>query len=152
MMQHNIEESQLSLYEGDQSKLYSGVFNPHRNEDVRSEGSKKQIRRIWTITLYLAIITSLEIGMGLWNYAGSPLSHPVSVTLFVIMTILKAYLIVDVFMHLGDELRTFVIAVLIALVFFVWFIIALLAEGDFWLRINQTQGNAIKTEQVSPKK
>ncbi|SRR5690554_1742540 len=148
MANHNTEETQLSLYEGDQSKLYSGVFNTHKDEDVKSPESKKQIKRIWMITLYLAIITALEIGQGLWNYVGSPLSHPVSVTLFILMTLLKAYLIVDVFMHLGDELRTFVMAVLIPLVFFVWFIIGFLADGAFWLKMNQTRGNSISIEEV----
>lgn len=151
MAHHNQEETQLSLYEGDQSALYSREFNPHRFEPVTSEGSKKTIRHIWMITLWLAIITILEIGQGLWNYVGSPLGHYFSVTLFVIMTLIKAYLIIKIFMHLGDELKSFIYAVGIPMIFFIWFIIALLAEGEFWLRMNKTQGNSLPlVEQVQP--
>lgn len=143
MAHHNQEETQLSLYEGDQSTLYSREFNTHRYEDVKSEASKKTIRKIWTITLWLAFITILEIGQGLWNYVGSPIGHNMSIALFIIMTLIKAYLIIDIFMHLGDELRTFVYAVAIPMIFFIWFIIGLLADGSFWLKMNHTQGYSL---------
>ena len=45
MAHHNQEETQLSLYEGDQSALYSREFNTHRYEDVKSEASKRQFER-----------------------------------------------------------------------------------------------------------
>lgn len=143
MAHHNQEETQLSLYEGDQSALYSREFNEHRYEDVKSEESKKAIRNIWKITLWLAIITLLEIGQGLWNYAGSPIPHYLSVTLFVIMTLIKAYLIIKIFMHLGDEKKPFVYAIALPMIFFIWFIIGLLADGDFWLKMNKTRGNSL---------
>lgn len=149
MAHHNQEETQLSLYEGDQSSLYSREFNPHRFESVDSSESKKTIKNIWMITLWLAVITILEIGQGLWNYVGSPIGHYFSVTLFVVMTLIKAYLIIKLFMHLGDELKSFIYAVAIPMIFFIWFIIALLAEGEFWLRMNKTRGNSLPlTEQV----
>ena len=49
----------------------------------------------------------------------------------------------------GDEKKNFVMAVVIPLSLFVWFIIAFLADGNFWLRMNNTQAHT-KTEQ--PKK
>jgi cytochrome c oxidase subunit IV len=57
---------------------------------------------------------------------------------FLTLTLLKAGYIVSIFMHLGDELRNFLITVLIPLTLFIWFIIAFLADGGFWLHMNQT--------------
>ncbi len=125
------------LYEGDQSKLYSGLMSHHHGESIKSEGSKKQIGRLMKVTVILSIVTVLEVFLGLkGNTWGVP--HIVTATLFLIMTILKAAYIVKVFMHLGDEIRNMVITVLIPLTLFVWFIIAFLADGGFWLHMNNT--------------
>ena len=39
-------------------------------------------------------------------------------------------------MHLGDEVKNFFITIMIPLVLFVWFIIAFLADGGWWLHQN----------------
>ena len=123
------------LYEGDQSKLYSGLMSHHRGESIKSEGSKKQIGRLMKVTLLLSVITILEVGLGLFgNSMGVP--HWITASLFLIMTMFKAAYIVKVFMHLGDETRNMIITVLIPLTLFVWFIIAFLADGGFWLHMN----------------
>jgi hypothetical protein len=43
-------------------------------------------------------------------------------------------------MHLGDETKNMIITVLIPLTLFVWFIIAFLADGGFWLHMNNWSG------------
>jgi hypothetical protein len=40
-------------------------------------------------------------------------------------------------MHLGDELKGMIMTILIPLTLFIWFIIAFLYDGGFWLQINQ---------------
>jgi cytochrome c oxidase subunit IV len=60
----------------------------------------------------------------------------IAATIFLVLTLVKAGLIVKVFMHLGDEKKNFVTLVLLPLTFFIWFIIAFLADGHFWLQIN----------------
>jgi cytochrome c oxidase subunit IV len=127
------------LYEGDQSKLYSGLMSHHHGESIKSEGSKKQVGRIMKVTVLLSIITIVEVGLGL---VGSKLGvpHVVTATLFLLMTLFKAAYIVKVFMHLGDETKNMVITVLIPLTLFIWFIIAFLADGGFWLHMNNTSG------------
>ena len=66
----------------------------------------------------------------------------------LLLTVLKAGFIVSVFMHLGDEIKGFILTVLIPLVLFVWFIIAFLADGNFWLHMNQTTPARPHIEQV----
>jgi cytochrome c oxidase subunit 4 len=137
MGHHNSTEDLRSLYEGDQSKLYSGALAHHH--DINSSESKAQVKRIWMITLYLSIITFVEVMIGLYG-KGWGLGHYLMITTFLLLTVLKAYLIVKVFMHLGDEFKNFITMILLPLIFFVWFIIAFLADGSFWLWINQASG------------
>ncbi len=47
-----------------------------------------------------------------------------------ILTIAKAYYIVSVFMHLGDEIRNMIMTIVVPLLLFVWFIIAFIADGN----------------------
>jgi len=132
MSGHNNEHSIQHLYEGDQSKLYSGVMQHHT--DVNSEESKNQVSRIWKIFWILLAITVAEVIMGMFFSHQMP--KGLVAFLFLSLTLLKAGYIVAVFMHLGDELKNFMVTVLIPLVLFVWFIIAFLADGGFWLRMN----------------
>lgn len=146
MSAHHQPESVQSLYEGDQSKLYSGWLHPH--EDVKSTNSKKKIRNIWMITLYLSILTIVEVGMGLTEYFyGDHLNRTMMITLFMFLTLVKAYLIVKIFMHLGDETKFFARTVILPLILLLWVIVAYLYEGNYWLRMNKTTAGAVKIEQ-----
>lgn len=132
MSAHHNSDSIQHLYEGDQSKLYSGVMAHHT--DVSSPESKSQIKRIWKVFWILLVITVVEVIMGM--FFSHDLPKALVVFFFLALTVLKAGYIVSVFMHLGDEFKGFIITVLIPLFLFVWFIIAFLADGGFWLRMN----------------
>lgn len=135
MSQHHSESSAQHFYEGDQSALYSGLMNHHFGHDLQSEGSKTQVGRIWKVFWILLVITIAEVIMGMFFSHQMP--KALVATFFLGLTLLKAGYIVSVFMHLGDELKNFMIAVLIPLVLFIWFIIAFLYDGGFWLDMNQ---------------
>jgi cytochrome c oxidase subunit IV len=122
--------SEFSHYEADQSALYSGGHH----QDINSADSKSKVKKIWMITLYLTIITIIEVIIGL--YVSGHMSKLYVNSGFIIMTLLKAYLIVKVFMHLGDEFKNMIMTIIIPLSLFIWFIIAFLADGSFWLEIN----------------
>ncbi len=133
MSAHNHDSnSTLHLYEGDQSKLYSGVMSHHT--DVTSPESKKQIGRIWRVFWILLVITIAEVSLGLLFSYSMP--RAILNSIFLILTVVKAAWIVSVFMHLGDEVKSFMIMILIPLVLFIWFIIAFLYDGGFWLDMN----------------
>lgn len=138
MSAHSTNSSDVQvLYEGDQSKLYSGLMSHHRGESIDGQASKKQIGRLMKVTLILSVVTVLEVILGLTGNAYG-LPHWITASLFLIMTVFKAAYIVKVFMHLGDEVKNMIITVLIPLTLFVWFIIAFLADGSFWLHMNTT--------------
>ncbi len=132
MSQHHNQNEIQHYYEGDQSKLYSGIMQHHT--DVNSPESKKQIGRIWKVFWILLVVTLVEVVLGMF------FSHQMPKALvaffFLALTILKAGYIVAIFMHLGDEIKSFLIMVLIPLTLFIWFIIAFLADGGFWLFMN----------------
>lgn len=131
---HSNEHDTLHYYEGDQSKLYSGIMSHH--DDVKSPESKKQIKRIWKVFWILLVVTVVEVVMGMFFSQSMP--RGVLNALFLILTMFKAGYIVAVFMHLGDEFKNFIVMILIPLALFVWFIIAFLADGDFWLFMNNS--------------
>jgi cytochrome c oxidase subunit IV len=125
--------SGFSNYEADQSALYSGGHH----QDSNSKESKGLVKKIWKVTGILSVITIIEVGLGLWCYSNPAIPKGVVNALFVGLTILKAAYIVRVFMHLGDEVKNMISSILIPLFLFVWFIIAFLADGDFWLSMNK---------------
>ncbi|MBS1584736.1 MAG: cytochrome C oxidase subunit IV family protein [Bacteroidetes bacterium] len=134
MSQHHNQNEIQHYYEGDQSKLYSGIMAHHT--DLNSPESKKQVGRIWKVFWILLVVTVTEVILGMF------FSHEMPKALvaffFLALTILKAGYIVAIFMHLGDEIKSFLITVLIPLTLFIWFIIAFLADGGFWLFMNST--------------
>ena len=58
------------------------------------------------------------------------------------LTLLKAYYIVSVFMHLGDEVRNMIMTVTVPLVLFIWFIIAFLFDGNSWKNLRNTNAGS----------
>lgn len=133
MSAHNQTHNEQFYYEGDQSKLYSGLMG-HHHSDINSSESKTQIKKIWRVFWILLVVTLVEVVIGM------KLSHVMAKGLvafiFLALTLFKAGYIVAIFMHLGDEFKSFMWTVLIPLFLFFWFIIAFLADGSFWLKMN----------------
>ena len=92
--------------------------------------------RVKRTTILLSIITIIELGIGLLLYTmhkgAEP--NPFLVLLFkgvvCILTLAKAFYIVSVFMHLGDEIRNMIMTIVMPLLLFVWFIGAFLWDGN----------------------
>ena len=116
-----------------------------------SGGTKK----IWKIFWVLSALTIIELALGYFLYAknGQLGDAAVLTTKIVIgiLTLAKAYYIVSVFMHLGDEVRNLIMTIVVPLVLFVWFIIAFLADGESWKNLRNTRGKSrtYQTEEVS---
>jgi cytochrome c oxidase subunit IV len=110
-------------------------------------------KRIWKIFWVLSFLTLLELGLGYFMYAmHTNLSHTAILSTKIvigILTLLKAYYIVSVFMHLGDEIRNMIMTITVPLVLFVWFIIAFLWDGNSWKNLRNTNaGSTPNTEKV----
>jgi cytochrome c oxidase subunit IV len=93
-------------------------------------------KRIWRTFWLLLIITVIELALGLFMYLleGS-LSGWIILFLkgvIVILSLAKAFYIVSIFMHLGDELRNMIMTIVLPLSLFVWFIGAFLWDGNYY--------------------
>ena len=113
--------------------------------------------RIWKIFWVLSLLTVIELALGYFLYfKGENIAHTaVLCTKIVIglLTLLKAYYIVSVFMHLGDEVRNMIMTITVPLVLFVWFIIAFLWDGNSWKNMRNTNAGSrpnIEKVQTAP--
>lgn len=89
-------------------------------------------KRIWKTFWLLLVITVIELLLGLLIYA---VDMPSWVILFikgviVILTLAKAFYIAGIFMHLGDEIRNFIMTIVVPLFLFIWFIAAFIWDGS----------------------
>lgn len=103
-------------------------------------GGKEVISKIIRTTVILSVITIIELGMGLGMYA-LPMAAGLKLFLkgvIVILSLAKAFYIVGVFMHLGEEVKNLIMTIVVPLLLFVWFIAAFLYEGNSWKNLRNT--------------
>jgi len=107
----------------------SYAINAHHSE----EAGKKIRRDIYKVTLFLTLATILEVFLGASFKRNETFTWDVIVTVFAILTLVKAFFIVTVFMHLGDERKNIQRTILIPYFFFVVYMIVLITiiEGGF---------------------
>src|SRR6478609_5998975 len=89
-------------------------------------------KEIWKITLYLSILTIIELALGfsMIGMEEASLKRHLIKGVIVVLMLWKAFYIVGYFMHLRHELRNMIMTVVVPLFLFVWFIIAFLSDGD----------------------
>ena len=92
--------------------------------------------RIWKVFWILLALTTLEVLLGIFKPSFLVDNTLIGVTLlnhtFILLTLVKAYYIVAVFMHLGDEkksLKVSIVAPMLVLIPYLLFI--LLVEASF---------------------
>ena len=122
----------------------------HHTDDAEF---KKRVRKT---TILLSIITIIELGFGFSIYfihKGPDPSH--LLVLFFkgvvcILSLAKAYYIVSVFMHLGDEIRNMIMTIVVPLMLFIWFIAAFIIDGNSYNTLRNRYDKHFK-ESTMPK-
>ena len=118
-------------------------------------------RRVRKTTILLSVITFIVLGVGLTIYTMHKGEHPNTFLvlafkgLVCILTLAKAYYIVSVFMHLGDEIRNMIMTIVVPLMLFIWFIAAFLIDGNSYKNLRNNYDPHFKhktTEEKAPKK
>ncbi|HEU0110186.1 MAG TPA: cytochrome C oxidase subunit IV family protein [Flavisolibacter sp.] len=134
----------------DQHTSTSEVTFHHHADDAEF---KKRIRKT---TILLSIITIIELGIGLLIYTMHKGENPSALLILMfkglvcILTLAKAFYIVSVFMHLGDEIRNMIMTVVVPLTLFVWFIAAFLWDGNSF-RTMRNKYDKYKMEKTMPR-
>jgi cytochrome c oxidase subunit 4 len=110
------------------SAAYPEVSFHHGHADDRSF-RKKVIRT----TVILSVITVIELGLGLLLYAlnlPDDFRRLLIKGVIIILSLAKAFYIVSIFMHLGDEIRNMIMTIVVPLMLFIWFILAFILDGN----------------------
>lgn len=96
---------------------------------------KSNTQKIWGVLIFLAIVTAIEVLLGIYKpevLMGQVLGMKALNWIFIILTIVKAYYITWDFMHMRDEtasLRRMVVWTGVVLISYLTFI--LLKEGEY---------------------
>jgi len=116
-------------------------------------GGDDFVKKIIKTTVLLSVITMIELGLGLSMYA-FPMAAGLKLFLkgvIVILSLAKAFYIVGIFMHLGDEIKNLIMTICVPLMLFIWFIAAFLMDGNSWKNLRNSRGKSIvPIEQHSP--
>ena len=90
-----------------------------------SEEEGRKIRRnIWMVTLFLAVVTTVEVTLGAyWKEWFEPTSWKTIKWIYVVLTLVKATYIVMSFMHLGDERRNIRAIILLPYALFILYLV-----------------------------
>lgn len=100
----------------------SEVHHIH-NQDPNA--GAEQRKAIWKTFWILSAITSLEFLIAFTMDHGF-----LKISIFIILTVVKAFYIVGEFMHLKHEAKSLIWSILVPIVFVAWLILALLLEGQ----------------------
>lgn len=110
-------------------------------------------KRIWKTFWLLLFITVLELGLGFLMYFLPDLSSWIVLFLkgvIVILSLAKAFYIVSIFMHLGDELKSLIMTIVVPLLLFVWFIGAFLWDGDYYRASRNRYDKSMEHKTLQP--
>lgn len=110
--------------------------------------------RIWKTFWILLAITIVELSLGLLMYLAPDIpswGHLFIKGVICILSLAKAFYIVSIFMHLGDEIRNLIMTVVVPLMLFVWFIGAFLWDGNSY-RTMRNRYHYHTIEEVKPLK
>ena len=95
-------------------------LDAHHSEE---EGRKIR-RKIWLVTLFLAMVTTVEVTLvAYWKEWFEPSAWNMIKWTYVVLTLVKATYIVMTFMHLGDERRNIRAIILLPYALFILYLV-----------------------------
>ncbi|MCB0780726.1 MAG: cytochrome C oxidase subunit IV family protein [Flavobacteriales bacterium] len=111
-------------------------LDAHHSEE---EGRKIR-KKIWMVTLFLAVVTTIEVTLGAYwkDWFDESAWNTIKLT-YVVLTLVKAAYIVMTFMHLGDERRNIRAIILLPYALFILYLVFIaIFESNYvhqmWLR------------------
>lgn len=89
----------------------------------------QKIKKIWMVTLYLALITTVEFIIA-FTFPDEGIMDASKPYIYIALTIWKAYYIIMEFMHMGHEKKALKLSVFLPIVFLLWGILSMLQEAS----------------------
>jgi cytochrome c oxidase subunit IV len=84
-----------------------------------------QVKMIWRVFYLLLIVTAIEFALAYMMDRST-----LRVSIFIGLTLFKAFYIVAEFMHLKHEVKALIWTIVVPCIFVFWLLVALLYEGD----------------------
>ena len=100
--------------------IYEYSLDTHHSE----EEGKKMRKKFYFVLALLSVITIIEVAMGMMWSRDESMASILKYT-FIILTLVKAGYITMIFMHLGDEKKSFQAVVLLPYFILIGFLIVL---------------------------
>jgi cytochrome c oxidase subunit IV len=100
--------------------IYEYSLDTHHSE----EEGKKMRKKFYFVLALLSVITIIEVAMGMMWSRDESMTSILKYT-FIILTLVKAGYITMIFMHLGDEKKSFQAVVLLPYFILIGFLIVL---------------------------
>jgi len=94
---------------------------------------KPNTKAIWRTFWYLTAATTIEFIVA--GFMTDPSLKTLKVSIFLGLTLIKAFYIVGEFMHLKHEVKVLIWSIVLPTTFVIWFIIAMMVEGDSILMV-----------------
>ena len=91
------------------------------------------VKMIWKTFWILLVVTIVEIMSAV--FLTNHIPQMILNVFYVLMSLTKAFYIVSVFMHLRFEVKYMIITILIPMLFLLFAVVALLAEGNSWFHM-----------------
>lgn len=116
----------------------------------------ESVKRIWKTFWVLLIITVIELALGFGIYLihkNPDYSHGLVLAIkgvIVILSLAKAFYIVSIFMHLGDEIRNMIMTIVVPLTLFIWFIAAFIIDGNSYKNLRNKYDEHFKESTSEP--
>lgn len=95
----------------------------HTHHDSHGDGSEQR-KAIWKTFYILSILTAVEFLIAFTLHHGY-----LKISIFILMTLVKAFYIVGEFMHLKHEVKSLIWSIIVPCVFVIWLLVALIWEG-----------------------
>lgn len=89
------------------------------------EEYKKNVSTIWKTTAILTIVTFVEVAVAVLI----EMPYSILAAFVSIVSLIKAYYIMNVFMHVGHETKAFKFVILFPFLFLVWGFVSFSLEG-----------------------
>lgn len=102
----------------------TGQYIP-ASDPASKEARASILKTFWILLGITAFEFIIAFGKEPWH-----LAHMLVIVIFISLTLVKAFYIVAYFMHLKHEVKTLILCVVLPLMFIVWFIVAMLYEGN----------------------
>lgn len=106
--------------------------NPTEGHGAGEHHEGMSRKKIWVVFFYLLALTALEFFIALALVHQGILEKGLFVnTIYILLTLVKAYYIVAYFMHLKFETFGFIMSVSVVFLFIIYFIVLMFVEGGY---------------------